>query len=188
MALSGLGASLSIDGVTVLNDDRVLLKSQTSPAENGVYAISGVGSNIELTRTTDADTDEEVSQGLAVDIVEGLANGRTRWLLTSSNPITLGVTPLTFVSIPNPSTLIQFKDEQFTLDATDISNGYVDLTNDAETGSILVYPDDGPTQRYGSDYTVSTVSTVSRITFASDLATYLAASDVLIVKYAHYLS
>jgi len=183
---SGLGTSFTVDGVTAVNGDRILLKDQTTKLQNGIYEITGVGVAVNLIRAIDADDDAEVSQGMAVDIVEGLANGRTRWLLTTADPITVGTSQLVFVEVPNPSTIVQFKDEQFTLDGTDIANGYVDLSNDAETGSVLVYPDDGPPQRYASDYTVSLVSNVSRITFASDLATLLAATDVLIVKYAHY--
>jgi len=185
-AFSGLGASLIIDGVAFVNGDRILLKDQTSKAENGIYSISGVGTDIALTRSIDADDDAEVSQGMAVDIVEGLANGRTRWLLTTADPITVGTSLLTFVEVPNPSTIVQFKDEQFTLDATDISNGYVDLSNDAESGSILVYPDDGPPQIHSFDFIVSVVSSVTRLTFANDLSAYLAIADTVIVKYAHY--
>lgn len=190
MGLTGLGVSLLVDGITVLNDDRVLLKDQSPKDTNGIYTVSGVGVDITLTRSTDADTSAEVTQGMAVDVVEGIANGRTRWLLTTSNPINLGVTLLTFVEIPNPSTLVQFKEEQFTLTGTDITNQYVDLTNAAENGSVLVFPDDGIPQRFGSDYTLSNPVTVTRITFAGDMATggfaALVATDVLIVKYAHY--
>ncbi len=185
-SLSGYGSSLEIDGVFVVDEDRVLFKDQTNKNENGIYVVNGVGGSIYFTRATDADSDEEVTQGLAVDIVEGTAYGRTRWLLTTANPITVGSTNLNFVEIPNPSTLVQFKDEQFLLDATDISNQYIDLSNEGETGSILVYPDDGIPQRYGQDYSVSTVAGVSRITFAGDLASLATAGDTLIVKYAHY--
>jgi len=185
-AFSALGVSLIVDGVAVANGDRLLLKNQTTKSENGLYLVSGVGVAIALTRTLDADDDVEVSQGMAVDVVEGLANGRTRWLLTTADPITVGTSLLTFVEVPNPSTIVQFKDEQFILDATDISNQYVDLANDGETGSILVYPDDGPPQRNNSDYVVTVESSVSRITFAGDLAAILVAADVLVVKYAHY--
>lgn len=190
MALSGLGVSLLIDGVTVMNTDRVLLKDQSPKDTNGIYTVSDVGVNIALTRATDADTSVEVTQGMAVDIAEGLANGRTRWLLTTSNPINLGVTLLTFVEIPNPSTLVQFKEEQFVLTGTDITNQYVDLTNAAEPFSILVFPDDGISQRQGTDYTLSNPVEVTRITFSGDMATAgaaaLVATDVLVVKYAHY--
>jgi len=185
-AFSGLGASLIIDGVAFVNGDRILLKDQTNKAENGIYSISGVGSDISLTRSIDADDDAEVSQGMAVDVVEGLANGRTRWLLTTADPITVGTSLLTFVEVPNPSTIVQFKVENFSLDATDISNQYVDLAQDAESGSLMVWPEEGPLQTHSFDFTVSLVSNVTRITFANDLATYLASGDNLMINYAHY--
>ena len=186
MALTGNGVSLDIDGETVLDDDRVLLKNQTLGKENGIYVVSGVGVDIELTRAIDADADAEVTQGMSTDIVEGTVNGRTRWLLTTADPIVVDTTSLTFIEVPNPSTIVQFKDEQFTLDGSDIANGYVDLSNEAETGSVLVYPVGGPPQQYSADYSVATVSNVSRVTFAGNLDSLLAATDILVVKYAHY--
>ena len=147
---------------------------------------AGDGSNpFILTRSTDADENDEVTQGLSFDVVEGTANGRTRWLLTTGT-VDIDVTSLTFVETPVPQGLIQFQDEEFVLNATDISNGYVDLANEAEAGSVLVYPDGGTPADQGTDYTLSVVSNVTRVTFAGNLSTLLADGDKLIVKYAHF--
>lgn len=87
-------APASIDGVTLANTDRVLLKDQTAPAENGLYVFNGAGSA--LTRATDADASAEVTAGMVVPVAEGTVNADTFWLLTTNDPITLGTTGLTF--------------------------------------------------------------------------------------------
>jgi hypothetical protein len=86
------GTLLTIDGVTLVAGDRVLLKNQTAGAENGIY-IASTGA---WTRSTDADLSAEVVAGLAVWVNEGTTNGDSRWVLTTNNSIVLGTTSLTF--------------------------------------------------------------------------------------------
>ena len=191
---SGVGKTLTADangafvqdGITGNVGDRFAYLG--SSVDAGIYVLTDAGSAGTpwiLTRATDADEDAEVTQGLAFDVVEGTARGRTRWLLTTDN-ITVDTTSLTFVEVPTANPQVQFKTEKFTLAALDISNGYVDLANEAEAQSILVYPVDGPVQETGVDYTTSVVSLVTRVTFAGDLASTLADGDTLVVKYAHF--
>lgn len=90
------GTSLAIDGVTLVNGDRVLLKDQTTGSQNGVYTVGGVGTSVTLTRAADADASAEVTGGLFTWITEGTANADTAWVLTTNDPITLGTTSLTF--------------------------------------------------------------------------------------------
>ena len=90
--ISSPGAA--IDGVSLSNGDRVLLKNQTAPAENGIYIWNGASSA--MTRATDADENAEVTPGLAVAVSEGTSNADTLWLLTTNAPITVGVTSLAF--------------------------------------------------------------------------------------------
>jgi hypothetical protein len=71
--------------------------------------------------------------------------------------------------------------EEFVLDATDISNGYIDLANTPIAASIQVHPDNGPIQRNGVDFTIST----ARLTFDGDLASLLEDGDVLVVYYQY---
>jgi len=85
------------------------------------------------------------------------------------------------------------KQDLITLDGTDITNQYVDLTQTAShAGSISVIPVDGIEQEQGTDYTVSLAGGaggVTRITFAGDIATggdaALIATDKLIVKFEY---
>jgi hypothetical protein len=89
-----------IDGVTTLAlNDRVLLKNQQNPIDNGIYTITDLGSGGTpwvLTRATDADSSSEVTPGMFTFIEEGTQNGDTGWLLTSDAPIVLNTDDLVF--------------------------------------------------------------------------------------------
>lgn len=82
---------------------------------------------------------------------------------------------------------VQFVQQKFTLTGTDITNGYIALSNLAIQASINAFVDRLAIHET-DDYTVSTVSGVTRMTFAGALITpgleKLAAGDVVTVKYA----
>ncbi|OFV69249.1 hypothetical protein [Acetobacterium wieringae] len=86
------GTLLTIDGITLVAGDRVLLKNQTAAAENGIY-VAATGS---WSRASDANISAEVIAGMAIWVNEGTVNGDSRWVLTTNNSITLGTTALTF--------------------------------------------------------------------------------------------
>ena len=175
------GGLLTIDGITLLAGDRVLVKNQTLPEENGIY-IADAGAWI---RSTDADSNEEVNQGMSVLIAEGLTNARKLYVLTSADPITLGTSALNFAQAPNPANFLVPENYIVAVDATIVSNGYFDLPHEAEAKSIIVTPVGGPQQKYGVDFTVSIVGGVTRITFAGSLATLIADGDELQIKYSY---
>jgi len=75
--------------------------------------------------------------------------------------------------------------EVITLLAGDITNGYVELSQVALSNSLQVTPVGGTPQEPGTDFTESTPVTNTRITFAGDLATDLAAGDKLICNYEY---
>lgn len=88
-----LSGAQTIDGVSVIAGDRVLVKNQGAPADNGIY-VAAAGA---WARASDADTSAEVTAGMYVFVEEGTTNGDSAWVLTTNNPITLGTTGLTFV-------------------------------------------------------------------------------------------
>ena len=178
-------APATLDGVTLASGDRILLKNQTTASENGIYIFNGTGNA--LTRSTDADEDAEVTQGLSTYVVSGTVNQRTGWLLSTVDPIVVGTTSLTFVQVPIPDPVI-FGKETLTLNGTDITNQYKDLAVQIRASSLNL-SFGGVIQREGVDYTLSTVLGVTRITFAGDLATggasELVATDELDAQYAY---
>ena len=91
--------ALSVDGVAVAVNDRILVKNEAAGADNGIYIVTdtGDGSNpFILTRATDADQSAEVTANLAAFVEEGTASADTGWVLTTNNPITLDTTALVF--------------------------------------------------------------------------------------------
>lgn len=92
IALSGLQ---TIDGVSLLGGDRVLVKDQSTASQNGIY-IAASGS---WARAYDADNspNNEVNAGMFCFVQEGTVNADTGWVLATNNPITLGTTALNFV-------------------------------------------------------------------------------------------
>lgn len=98
---AGAQAAIVIDGVTLAVNDRVLVKDQATGAENGIYTVTDIGSvatNWVLTRSTDADGSDAglVESGMQVTALNGTANARIIYILTTANPITIGSTALTF--------------------------------------------------------------------------------------------
>ena len=93
VSLTAPGAT--IDGVTLVSGDLVLLAGQTTGSQNGLYVWSGSAST--LTRATNASTSATVKAGLFVFVSEGTANGNNGYTLTTDDPIVLDTTALVFV-------------------------------------------------------------------------------------------
>lgn len=89
-----LSGAQSIDGVSVIAGDRVLVKSQTAGSANGIY-LAAAGA---WTRATDFDTAAE-ALGAATFVSEGTTQGNSVWLQTTDAPITLNTTALVFTQI-----------------------------------------------------------------------------------------
>lgn len=99
LTASGLGAFPAVDGVTLAEGNRLLVKDEGTGANSGLYTVTDDGSAVSnwvLTRATDADSSAEVNPGLYVFVEEGTANGNTAFTLTTDAPITLNTTALTF--------------------------------------------------------------------------------------------
>ena len=87
-----LSGEQTIDGVSVVAGDRVLVKNQSTGSQNGVY-VAASGS---WARSTDANENAEVTAGFAVFVEEGTVNADSGWVLTTDGSITVGSTALSF--------------------------------------------------------------------------------------------
>jgi hypothetical protein len=87
-----LSGEQTIDGVSVVAGDRVLVKDQTAGENNGIYVASASS----WTRSSDADSNAEVTPNLFTFVEEGTANADSGWTLSNNGSITLGTTELTF--------------------------------------------------------------------------------------------
>lgn len=106
---AGVGATLtnnstlvafSIDGVSPTVGQRVLIKDQSSTAQNGVYTVTTVGSGAVawvLTRATDYDSISEIIPGTIIPILPGgTLNGGTSWMQIDQVN-TVGTDPIQFI-------------------------------------------------------------------------------------------
>lgn len=250
------GAFPSQDSVALSVGDRLLVKNQATALQNGIYELTQLGDAGNpwiLTRATDAnigsadaaDPDNDpnvVSQGMFTQIAEGATNATNGYILTTSDPIQVGVTALNFarlgatlaggqgIDITNDVVSVDIGtvsglgfngsdqliilvddalttgttkigagnvlfsrksyEETFTLNGTDITNQYVDLTRVASDGSVQLFPRSGIRQKAAVDFTVSLTGGAggkTRVTFAGDLATggsaELEAGDIVDVAY-----
>ena len=116
VTLAAPGATL--DGITLANGDRILLKDQTAATANGLYIWTGAA--IALTRAFDGDTfDKLESAVVAVD--EGTANAGTRWRQTQVNGA-IGTNTISFS--PDGSSAAP---------ASETTSGIAELATQAET-------------------------------------------------------
>jgi hypothetical protein len=173
-----LGTTVSsIDGVTLVKDDRVLLSGQSLSRENGIYIKLQNGT---LTRSKDADSAMEITSGLRVYVEEGTTESKSQWLLTNTGSITVGTTNLTFVKTNQLTSALagQYGGSNKVITVTVNSSGIitaisdtsVTLTNtvNGQSGSVVLETDDiaeGLTNQY-----FTTARARSSIAVGGDLA------------------
>lgn len=87
-----LSGAQTIDGVTLTVGDRVLVKDQTTAAQNGIYLVAAQS----WTRATDADNGTKLSSGARVAVEEGTVNAGKVWYLATAGAIAVGTTALLF--------------------------------------------------------------------------------------------
>lgn len=95
---AGAMAAFAVDGYSAALNDRILVKDQTLPEENGIYTVTTVGSgavNWVLTRATDYDTPAEIQPGTLVAVNQGTVNATTSWLETAT-VVTVDTDPILF--------------------------------------------------------------------------------------------
>lgn len=145
------GALAAIDGVTMAVSDRVLIKDESTTANNGIYTITTLGSGAApwtMTRAADADVSAEVTAGMFTFVEEGTANADSGWILSTNNPITLNTTGLVFVQFSGAGSIIAGAGLTKTGATIDV------IAGDA---SLLVNADELHIQYAGSGVTTSAV-------------------------------
>ena len=128
-----LSGTQTIDGYSVQVNDRVLVKNQTAPAENGIYSAQ----SSTWTRTTDADTwDELISAYVFVQL--GSTQADTGWVCTIDSGGTLGVTAVTWAQFSGAGTFtagqgLLLASNAFSIDLVGTSGKIVVTTADTQT-------------------------------------------------------
>lgn len=90
-----LSNTQTVDNISLIAGDRVLVKDQTDASENGIYDVVSGGS---WTRSSDADNTPsgEVTSGMFTFVEDGDTSAGIGYVLVTPDPITLGTTDLTF--------------------------------------------------------------------------------------------
>jgi phage-related tail fiber protein len=86
-----LSGAQTVDGVSLVAGDRVLVKDQTTTNQNGIYSVAAGA----WTRATDFDAWTEIP-GAFFFVEQGTVNGDNGWVCTADANGTLGSTAVTF--------------------------------------------------------------------------------------------
>ena len=97
---NGLEAGDTIDGVTLVAGDRVLVKDQSTATENGLYLAVSSGA---ASRDPQYDTIAELSGGLIV-VNQGSTNDNKIFLCTTDSDGSLGSTNITYTQVTPSNT------------------------------------------------------------------------------------
>lgn len=105
---SGVGATLTLsvalttlDGYSLSNGNRIIVKNESNTAYNGVYTWATGGTV--LTRATDADTPAELNGGDFFFVQNGTNYDNTGWVIVDA-VTTIGTTPVVFAQFSGAGT------------------------------------------------------------------------------------
>jgi len=167
---NGSGATITLstgisilDGYSLVNGDRVLIKNQANAAHNGIYVRT---SSTIFTRAADFDTVLEVASGDFLFVSYGTANGKTGWVQTVQM-VTFGSTNITFEQFSGAGTYTAGQGLSLTGTTFDIvlnTNGGLEIVSD-ELGLKSSTAGNGLTFNNG---VLAVVGTSDRITVGAD--------------------
>ena len=167
---AGSNGAISIDGVSLSLNDRVLVKDQSTAAENGIYRVSTVGDGstaFVLTRATPEDQPAELTGGSFVFVEEGTANGDNGYVFTHTGAPTFGTTSLDVAQFSGAGQInagaalsktgnqldVEVDDSSIEVNADALRVKALGITNAMLAGSIdgakienFVFTDEGSTQ------------------------------------------
>lgn len=132
---SGALAAFTPDGTVTTVGQRILVKDQAAPAENGIYTVTTVGSGAVawvLTRATDYDQAADMSAGDRVDIVGGTSLAGTQFMMTQTAAITVGTTAITWLNVTNTGALL------IANNLSDVANAATSRQNLGAFGSVVI--------------------------------------------------
>jgi hypothetical protein len=92
-----------VDGVTLATGNRVLVKSQSTASQNGIYVVQASGAAV---RATDFDAPSEVDGGDFVFVTGGTLYDNTGWVQTSTGVATIGTDPIVFTQFSGAGTYL----------------------------------------------------------------------------------
>jgi hypothetical protein len=146
----GVGATLTLsvalntlDGYTLLNTNRILVKDEANQAHNGIYTWATGGTV--LTRATDANTYgsnvNQISQNDYFFVQNGTVNRGSSWVITTVGTINFTTTPITFAEFSNSQvytagTGLTLTGTTFSITNTGVANGSYGTSSSVPTLAI----------------------------------------------------
>lgn len=147
---AGLGATLTAnangaipaqDGVTLVLNDRLLVKDQATQLENGIYELTQIGdagTPFILTRTTDFDENpnsqgfDEITDGAFTFVEQGTVNAGKGYVQITDDPITIGTTSIVWTQFSDTGSQDpKYRQESWTFSDTGANNFSVALPSNA---------------------------------------------------------
>ena len=132
-----------VDGVTLVAGNRVLVKSQSTTSENGIYVVQPSGAAV---RATDFDSPTEIVPGDFTFVSSGNTYSNTGWVQTSV-VTTVGTSPITFEQFSGAGTYqagngLTLTGNSFSINTaiTADLNSSQTLTNKTLTSPVLTTP------------------------------------------------
>ena len=98
---SDLNVGDTIDGVTLADGDRVLVKDQSSGSENGIYIAGATPA-----RASDFDEDSEVTAGAFFFVEEGTVNADSGFVVSTDGTITVDSTSIAFTQFSGTGQIV----------------------------------------------------------------------------------
>jgi len=95
----------TLDAVVLGEGDRVLVKDQTDPTQNGIYNASSGN----WPRAADADKTSDFAPGMRVEVMGGTLNGGKAYKLTSASPVVIGTSAITWAVVTYPNSAIEWQ-------------------------------------------------------------------------------
>jgi len=133
-----------VDGLTLNDGDRILLKHQTDLSENGIYDAVTATDPTTWVRSSDLDDDAEVVQG-AFTFVRGGTHANESYVVITADPITVGTDDIEFAQFASAG---QFSGGQ----NVTISGDVIDLSPQGEGSGLDADTVDGfEVQKNGTD-------------------------------------
>jgi hypothetical protein len=96
-----LSGTQTVDGIALIANDRILVKDQTTQAQNGIYLVQAAG----WTRTADMDLWTEVPSAYTW-VEQGTTQADTGWVSTADQGGTLNTTAITWTQFSGAGSII----------------------------------------------------------------------------------
>lgn len=140
--------ALTVDAIGPVANNRILVKNEPTGSHNGIFFVTNPGSAgapYVLTRSADANSTADITNGMTVPVAEGTTNHDTLWIQTADSPV-LDTTALAFTQIGQSgatytaATPITLTGNQFSLTTVPVTLGGTGATTAAAARTALGTP------------------------------------------------